>query len=148
MAMRLSRRGEYGLWALFDLAQHYDNGLIQSDTIAARQGIPVKYLDQMLMLLRQAGLVYSVRGPQGGHRLAHPPQQITILAAIIALEGPVMPLDAGRDDLVPTQPADREVIRGFLDTIRTTIEHLCKETTLEDLCYRKPQHSEYLMYHI
>lgn len=148
MTMRLSRRGEYGLWALFDLAQRYDQGLIQSDTIAVRQGIPVKYLDQMLLILRQAGLVHSVRGPLGGHRLARPPERITLLTAITALEGPLMPLDAGRDDLIPTEPADREVVRGFLDTVRTTVEDLCEETTLEDLCYRKQQHSEYLMYHI
>jgi Rrf2 family protein len=77
--MRISSKGEYGLRALFDLAQRYGEGPIQSDDIAARQGIPANYLNQMLILLRRAGLIDSLRGPQGGHMLARSPEQINLL---------------------------------------------------------------------
>ena len=66
--MKLSSRTEYGLRALLDLAQHAGPGLSRSGDIAARQQIPDTYLDQLLLTLRRAGLVDSVRGPQGGHR--------------------------------------------------------------------------------
>ena len=72
--MRISSKGEYGLRALFDLAQRYGEGPIQSHDIHLRQGIDENYLNQILIVLRKAGLIDSVRGPQGGHRLARPPR--------------------------------------------------------------------------
>src|SRR5512134_2320432 len=104
--MRISSKGEYGLRALIDLAQRYGEGPIQSHEIHLRQGIDENYLNQILILLRRAGLIESLRGPQGGHRLARQPSQIAILDAIIALEGPLLPIDAGRDGLPPADPID------------------------------------------
>ena len=63
--MRISSKGEYGLRALFDLAQRYGEGPIQSHDIHQRQGIDENYLNQILILLRKAGLIESVRGPIG-----------------------------------------------------------------------------------
>lgn len=146
--MRISSKGEYGLRALFDLAQHYGEGLVQSDDIANRQGIPVNYLNQMLILLRRAGIIESLRGPQGGHMLARPPDQITLLDALTVLEGPLMPSDATRDDLVPTNPDDREVMNEVWDSIRTTLEKSLRNITLEDLCQRKHQRAGHMMYYI
>ncbi len=71
--MRISSRGEYGLRALLDLAQHHGQDLVTSADIASRQQIPEAYLNQLLITLRKAGLVRSVRGPKGGHELAFPP---------------------------------------------------------------------------
>ncbi|MBA3468391.1 MAG: Rrf2 family transcriptional regulator, partial [Herpetosiphonaceae bacterium] len=93
--MRLSTKGEYGVRALFDLAQHYGEGLIQSHDIADRQGISENYLNQLLIGLRKAGLIMSVRGPQGGHQLARPPQAISLLDALLVLEGPLLPTPEG-----------------------------------------------------
>jgi Rrf2 family protein len=70
--MRISSKGEYGIRALFDLAQRYGEGPIQSRDIHLRQGIDENYLNQILLSLRKAGLLESIRGPQGGHRLARP----------------------------------------------------------------------------
>lgn len=87
--MRLSVRGDYGTRAVLDLARHYGEGLIQNSDIAARQAIPEPYLHQILLALRKAGIVRSVRGPRGGHTLARPPEELTLADVMEALEGPI-----------------------------------------------------------
>lgn len=146
--MRISSKGDYGLRALFDLAQRYGEGLVQSEDIAIRQGIPVNYLNQMLILMRRAGIIDSLRGPQGGHMLARSPEQITLLEALIVLEGPLIPNDTTRDDLMPTQPEDLVVMDEVWTELRTTLEKKLQGITLEDLCQRKSQRSGNLMYYI
>jgi len=92
--MRISSKGDYGIRALIELAHHYGEGrLTQSAEIAARQNIPESYLEQLLATLRRAGLVRSVRGPQGGHALARDPGQIKVSEVIRALEGEIMPVE-------------------------------------------------------
>lgn len=85
--MKVSMRGDYGVRALVDLAQHYGKGTVQSSDIAERQHIPAPYLDQLLTILRKAGFINSRRGPQGGHELAQDPRQITLAEVVVALEG-------------------------------------------------------------
>src|SRR4051794_22155275 len=75
-SVRISTKGDYGVRALVELAHHYGEGPVQSAEIAGRQGIPEPYLDQILTTMRRAGLIRSVRGPQGGHTLARPPAEI------------------------------------------------------------------------
>src|SRR5579883_1468442 len=71
--MKLTMKSDYGLRAMLDLAQYYGQGPVQCSDIARRQDIPEYYLDQLLISLRKAGLIRSVRGRQGGHLLAKPP---------------------------------------------------------------------------
>src|SRR5215217_8526630 len=111
--MRISSKGEYGLRALFDLTQRYGAGPVQSHDIHQRQGIDENYLNQILIVLRKAGLIESVRGPQGGHRLARPPAQIDLLEVLVSLEGPLLPSDAGRDGPPSSEPIDRDVVRDI-----------------------------------
>ncbi|HEX5690479.1 MAG TPA: Rrf2 family transcriptional regulator [Roseiflexaceae bacterium] len=146
--MRISSKGEYGLRALFDLAQQYGNGPIQSRDIHQRQGIDENYLNQILISLRKSGLIESIRGPQGGHRLARPPTQITVLEALLALEGPLLPSNAGGDSLTPGEPLDRELMRDIWDTLRATIERHLSSITLDDLCQRKRARVGEVMYYI
>ena len=146
--MRISSKGEYGLRALFDLAQHYGEGPVQSRDIHLRQGIDENYLNQILISLRKAGLIESIRGPQGGHRLARPSAQISILDAVLALEGPLLPADAGRDNVTSAEPADRELIRELWDELRTVLEQRLANVTLEDLVQRKRERAGEVMYYI
>lgn len=146
--MRISSKGEYGLRALFDLAQRYGEGPIQSHEIHQRQGIDENYLNQILILLRKAGLLESVRGPQGGHRLARPPAQITLLEALTALEGPLLPSEAGRDGVPPAEPIDRDLVRDVWAGARDTIEAYLRGVTLDDLCQRKRRKIGEVMYYI
>ena len=91
--MKVSSRGEYGLRALYDLAEHYDEGTIPSSDIAKRQHIPQNYLNQLLIVLRRSGLIHSERGRNGGHRLARPPKKITLGEAVRVLDGSTAPVD-------------------------------------------------------
>lgn len=146
--MRISSKGDYGLRALFDLAQRYGEGPIQSDDIATRQGIPVNYLNQLLITMRRAGLVESLRGPQGGHMLARPAEAITLLDVLTTLEGPLLPTEPSREDLVPTVPEDHDLVDEVWAELRGRIEQILAEVTLDDLCQRKRQRSGDVMYYI
>jgi Rrf2 family protein len=146
--MRISSKGEYGLRALLDLAQHHGEGPVQSRDIHLRQGIDENYLNQILISLRKSGLIESMRGPQGGHRLARPPAQITVLEALIALEGPLLPAEAGRDNLAPAEPIDRELVREVWEELRAALESHLAAITLDDLCQRKRAQIGEVMYYI
>jgi Rrf2 family transcriptional regulator, cysteine metabolism repressor len=87
--MRLSSKGEYGLLALIDLAMHTDEGPVQIHQIAKRQGIPKQYLGQLMLALKKAGFIHSLRGRQGGYVLARPAHAIMLHDVVTALEGPV-----------------------------------------------------------
>lgn len=146
--MRISSKGDYGLRALFDLAQRYGEGPIQSDDIATRQGIPVNYLNQLLITMRRAGLIESLRGPQGGHMLARPPETITLRDVLTTLEGPLLPAEPTRDDLTPTAPEDHDLVDEVWVELRARLEGLLGELTLDDLCQRKRKRSGNVMYYI
>jgi Rrf2 family protein len=146
--MRISSKGEYGLRALLDLAQRYGEGPIQSRDIHQRQGIDENYLNQILILLRKAGLIESLRGPQGGHRLARNPAKITILEALTALEGPLLPADGSSDASAATDPSDREVVREVWCEMRDMLQQHLSNLTLDDLCQRKRARTSAVMYYI
>jgi len=74
---------------MVDIAQHYDEGPIQIGDIAKRQDISVKYLEQLIIPLKKANYVNSVRGPKGGHMLAKPPEEITVGEIVKVLEGEI-----------------------------------------------------------
>lgn len=84
--MKLSTRSRYGTRMLLDMAQHYNQGPVQLGDIAKRQHISVKYLEQIIIPLKKAGLIKSVRGPKGGHMLARPPEEITVGHIVALLE--------------------------------------------------------------
>jgi Rrf2 family protein len=146
--MRISSKGEYGLRALFDLAQRYGAGPVQSHDIHERQGIDENYLNQILISLRKAGLIESVRGPQGGHRLARPPAQITLLEVVVALEGPLLPADGGREIGDAAEPIDLDLIREIWTGARDALERYLGNLTLEDLTQRKRRRVGEVMYYI
>lgn len=84
--MKLSTRSRYGTRLLVDMARHFSQGPIHLSDIARRQGVSVKYLEQIIIPLKKAGLVQSVRGPKGGHQLARPPAEITVAEIVSVLE--------------------------------------------------------------
>lgn len=85
--MRVSSRADYGVRALFELALRAGQGPIHSRDIATRQEIPEAYLHQVLGALNRAGLIRSTRGPLGGHELALAPDEVTVYAVLVALDG-------------------------------------------------------------
>ena len=87
--MKLSTRSRYGTRMMLDLANHYNEGPVQIGDISKREDISVKYLEQLIIPLKKACLIESVRGPKGGHMLAKPPEEITIGEVVSVLEGGV-----------------------------------------------------------
>ena len=91
-AMKISTRGRYALRFMIDLAQH-DNGEYKAlKEISERQGISIKYLEQITSLLSKVGLLQSTRGPQGGYRLAKKPYEYTVAEILRVTEGSMAPV--------------------------------------------------------
>jgi len=133
--MRMTMKNDYGLRAMIDLATRYGQGPTPSADIAHRQAIPEQFLDQLLITLRRAGLLKSMRGPQGGHLLARPPAQITMNDVIHALDG-----GSATMECVPTpgacQLAPGCAIREVWGQIDTYAEQLLTTITLDRLADR------------
>lgn len=90
--MKISKKSQYGLRALIELTAHYKGPLLQRHDIARRQRIPVGYLEQILLRLRDAGFLASRRGVAGGYTLIKPPHRITVGQVIRVLDGPLAPI--------------------------------------------------------
>ena len=86
--MKISTRSRYGAILLVDLARHHEKGPVKVGEISKRHNISVKYLEQIILQLKKANLVSSVRGPKGGHVLAQNPEQITIAQVFKLFEIP------------------------------------------------------------
>ena len=147
--MRLTSRIDYGLRAMLDLALNFGGGPIQNHDISRRQHIPEQYLKQILPLLRRRGLVTSSRGPQGGHRLAHPPVDISVAEIIRALEGGMEILEMGPERKQSgTATETSRIIDDFWVEVRTEVERIMGATNLDDLCRRKRRRDQSFLYHI
>jgi Rrf2 family iron-sulfur cluster assembly transcriptional regulator len=98
--MKLSTRSRYGTRLMLDLAEHYNGGPVNLMNIAQRQGISVKYLEQIIIPLKKANYIKSVRGPKGGHALARPPEEITVGEIVALLEEGASLAECSRDESV------------------------------------------------
>ena len=92
--MKISKRGEYGLRAMIDLGIAHELGrdLVQLNELALNEKIPVKFLEQILLALKQGGFLDSVRGKYGGYRLARPAKDIFTGQIVRFLDGPIAPI--------------------------------------------------------
>ena len=90
--MRLSKKSEYGLRAMIELTQEYGCGLVQRKVLADRQNIPLGFLEMILLSLKNAGLIGSRRGMNGGVFLIKPPREVTLGQIIRILDGPLAPI--------------------------------------------------------
>jgi Rrf2 family protein len=86
--MKISRRAQYAVAAVLDLALNAPDGGCRAAEIARRTGVPEKFLDVVLLELRKAGVIASKRGPDGGHRLAQAPSRLTVAGILLAVDGP------------------------------------------------------------
>jgi len=134
--LKVSTKGDYGIRALVELAQHYGGGTIQSAEIAARQRIPEPYLDQILTNLRRAGFIRSVRGPQGGHELIRDPLSLRLREVIEALEGSLNPIDCLEDSSACTRGGGCAQ-RGMWEEVRDATVAILDRTTVADIAARE-----------
>ncbi len=134
--MKVSMKGDYGVRALIELAHHYGEGSVQSSLIASRQSIPEPYLDQLLTSLRRAGLIRSVRGPQGGHALIRDPHEITLAEALVALEGSLSPI-ACLDDPTGCPKPTPCGLREVWDQVHQATVHVLEGITIAELAEKE-----------
>lgn len=134
--MKISSKGDYGLRALVDLALHHEAGApVQVKDIARRQHVPEEYLGQLMVGLRRAGLVHSVRGAAGGYLLARPPAEITIAQVLETLEGSLALVDG-----LTERPAGRgpgSAIRALWWDATQAALTVLQGTTVADLATRE-----------
>lgn len=90
--MRVSTRGEYGVRVMVDLARHYGKGPRSLTDISSDEQLPLPYLEQLVKLLRDKGLIVSTRGAHGGYQLSRDPLDIRMSEVIRVLEGPIAPM--------------------------------------------------------
>jgi len=135
--MKLSTRTRYGMRAVIELAQHEGKRPLQLKAIADRQDISVKYLEQLMSMLRSAGFVRSIRGSKGGYILARAPEQITLSEIFHSLEGSVMTAECIENPDYCGRAADCAA-REIWVQVEEAIEGVLGSTTLADLV-RKTQ---------
>ena len=130
--LRLSTKARYALRAMIELAMHEGEGLVQLREVADAQQLSVKYLEQLTISLRHAGLVRAERGPQGGYELSRPPEEITALQVVQAVEGPLSLIDC----IAQNGTCDRRsscAAHGLWCRLNTAIGRVLSESTLADL---------------
>jgi Rrf2 family protein len=145
--MRIPMKVDYAIRALLELADTYGSGTKQSADIAEHWSIPAPYLDQLLTSLRKAGLVTSVRGPQGGHTLARAPGAITVSEVFEALEGPFSPIDC-LEDSSRCNFSRACAIQDLWGEVQTTVSQLLSSVTIADLAHKQAEKTRPAMYYI
>lgn len=141
--MKLSKRGEYGLRAMIDLADwQSEMPVVQIKDLAAREQIPVKFLEQILLTLKNAGLLQSKMGSGGGYSLARPPEEITLGQIVRILDGPLAPIRCvSKMAYQPCGCPDEQTcgLRLAMLDVRNAIANILDHTTLFDVTVRVHQ---------
>ncbi len=135
-AVSFSTKGEYGVRLMVQLGRHYGTGPASLAEIAAEEDLPRAYLEQLVMSLRDAGLVTSTRGARGGYQLARRPEETKIVDVLRALEGPIAPMICASEDPEHGLQCDRTsscTVNLLWVRIRDAIAGALDSMTLADL---------------
>jgi len=144
--VKLSTRTRYGMRAVLELAENYGNGPLQLKIIAQHQEISVKYLEQLMAVLRSAGFVRSIRGSKGGYLLAKAPEQIKLSDIFHCLEGPVVTVECVDNESYCTRTNDC-VARQIWIEVQKAVMGVLQSITLQNLVDRA-KHNKALNYQI
>ncbi|MBN2183058.1 MAG: Rrf2 family transcriptional regulator [Sedimentisphaerales bacterium] len=144
--MKLSTRTRYGIRAVLELAENYNSGPIQLKTIARHQGISVKYLEQLMAILKSAGIVSGLRGSKGGYILTKSPDQIRLSDCFNCLEGPVITVECVENNNFCPRTCDC-IARTVWAEIQKTVMDVLQSITLQSLL-DKSKPNENLHYQI
>src|SRR5947209_2949112 len=146
--MRISAKAEYACVAMLELAaSHADNQPVRIKAIADAQGVPQRFLVQILLQLKTAGLVASVRGASGGYQLARPPATLTLADVINAMHVRSVTGRADRKDLKMNRTPAVEALLSVWKDIQAQEQRLLEQVTLAELV-RRAQQSNALSYQI
>lgn len=133
--MHVSAKADYGMRALLELSTAYREDparLTKGEAISTAQAIPIKFLEGILRQLRQAGILASQRGAEGGYRLDRDPAQVTIADVVRALDGPLAAVRGARPEDVE-YPGSAEHLREVWIAVRASMRHVLEHITLQDV---------------
>ena len=131
--MKISTKGRYALRLMLDLAMNNTGEPVRIKDIAARQEISDKYLEQIISALNKAGYVRSIRGPQGGYRLAKEPEKYTVGMILRMTEGSLAPVPCLESDINTCERQDTCVTLRLWQMLDTAISDVVDKVTLADL---------------
>jgi Rrf2 family transcriptional regulator, cysteine metabolism repressor len=135
--MRLSTKGEYASRAMLELSLHHEEAALHIRDISTAQGIPERFLEQILLQLKRAGYLRSRKGPKGGYFLAKHPSQISVAEVIRVMDGPLAPIDCV--SVTAHEPCAREGfcgLKGLWKEVRDAVAEILERTTFEDMARR------------
>ena len=132
--VKLTTRSEYALLALIHLARHEGEKFVPIQSIAEAQGIPHRFLEQLLLVLKRARLVKRLKGQRGGYRLGRPPGRISLAEVIRLLDGALAPTESASTYFYEPTPVERErKLLGVFQEIRDLVSAKLEKTTLADV---------------
>lgn len=138
--MKISTRGRYALRFMIDLAQHDSTEYISLKDISERQGVSVKYLEQITSLLSKFGLLQSVRGPQGGYKLAKSADKYTVGEILRVTEGNLVPVACLENTPNQCPRAKNCDTLAFWSEFNNLVNNFLDSKTLDDLVKSAPSH--------
>ncbi|MBX3046458.1 MAG: Rrf2 family transcriptional regulator [Anaerolineales bacterium] len=132
--MKLTARSEYALLALIYIARSDGEHNISADSISKAQGIPPKFLEQILLSLRRARILNSSQGQHGGYKLARPAKEVSIAEVVRIFDGALAPTESVSRNFYEKTPIEKEtgLVRVFKD-IRDYTSNLLENTSVADL---------------
>jgi Rrf2 family transcriptional regulator, cysteine metabolism repressor len=132
--MKISQKGLYALQSMMMLARRYNQGAIRIRDIAYEEDLPEKFLELILLEMKNARMVESVRGAKGGYQLRRPPEEITLAEIIRLVDGPLAPFGDAEQlrSLIDRDPEHRALYQVFLD-VRDAAAKILESTTLADI---------------
>ncbi len=128
--LRLSRKTLLALEAVIDIAYNARPEPVQAREITARQGVPQRYLEQVMQQLVRAGILKGVRGPRGGYRLARERRRISVGEVIRIATS----FDSGDDDLSGDSELGKRVVMPIIASLQEEVMQKLDQITIEDLC--------------
>lgn len=146
--MRITYKGDYALKALLDLAIHYEHGLSTIHDIAKRINAPVKFLEQVLLELKNGGYVESRRGKVGGYLLAKSPGQITLGEVVRFIDGPIEPIACVEKGYPGCADMYKCVFRGIWSDVGSAISEIVDNITFEKLVSEMQANGKTVAYQI
>ncbi|MCH1568453.1 MAG: Rrf2 family transcriptional regulator [Alphaproteobacteria bacterium] len=135
--IHLSRKSLLALEAVLDVALHARPDPVQARDITARQGVPQRYLEQVMQAMVRAGILRGVRGPRGGYRLARERRRISVREIFEVIET----IDGNEADMLSQSELGRAIIAPFHGHMQNALIGAVGDTTIADLCARAEEKS-------
>jgi len=136
--MRFSTRTRYGVRALIDLGLYYKGRPVLVKEIAKRQGVSERYLEHIMLALKKEGFLRSIKGGKGGYALLKLPEEIKIKDVVIALEGPISPVECVERKEI-CERSRTCAARELWCRLRDEVIKVLERTTLKDLIERQKE---------